>query len=77
MMWSGSSASLRRTPAGVGRRPPRLAESAVDDTDEMAALAGRLLSCYLQYAGSDPLRLLDRAEAVRRSDAALTADEAA
>lgn len=53
-----------------------MAQAATDGTDEMAALAGQLLDGFLRYAGRDPLRMLDRAVALRRCDPALTAEQA-
>ena len=34
-----------------------------------------MLTAFLRFAGGGPLRMLDRAMAMRRSDPALTADE--
>ncbi|HZC60343.1 MAG TPA: phosphotransferase [Streptosporangiaceae bacterium] len=52
-----------------------LAQVAADEAHEMAALAGVVLMAFLRFAGGSPLRMLDRAMAMRRSDPALTADE--
>lgn len=53
-----------------------LAQAAAGQADEMAALAGVVLTAFLRFAGGGPLRMLDRAMAMRRSDPALTAEEA-
>ena len=53
-----------------------LAQAAAGEADEMAALAGVVLTAFLRFAGGGPLRMLDRAMAMRRSDPALTAEEA-
>ncbi len=52
-----------------------LAEVAVDETHEMAAGADLLLTAFLDHASGDPLRMLDRAVQIRRTDPALTGDE--
>jgi Ser/Thr protein kinase RdoA (MazF antagonist) len=52
-----------------------LAQVAADEAHEMAALAGVVLTAFLRFAGGGPLRMLDRAMAMRRSDTALTAEE--
>ena len=52
-----------------------LAEVAVDETHEMAAGADLLLTAFLDHAGGDPLRMVDRAVQIRRTDPALTGDE--
>ncbi len=52
-----------------------LAEVAVDEAHEMAAGAALLLSAFLQHAGGDPLRMLERAVKKRRADPALSGDE--
>jgi aminoglycoside phosphotransferase (APT) family kinase protein len=52
-----------------------LAEVAVDPTHALAAQADRLLTAFLRYAGWRPPGMLDRAQAYRRSDPALTAAE--
>ncbi len=52
-----------------------LAQVAVDDQQGMAAGADLLLTAFLQHAGGDPLRMLDRAVEIRRADPGLTADE--
>ena len=53
-----------------------LAQVAAGEADEIAALAGAVLTAFLRFAGEGPLRMLDRAMAMRRSDPALTAEEA-
>jgi Ser/Thr protein kinase RdoA (MazF antagonist) len=53
-----------------------LAQVAADEAHEMAALAGAVLMAFLRFAGQGPLRMLDRAMTMRRSDPALTAEEA-
>lgn len=53
-----------------------LAQVAAGQAHEMAALAGVVLTAFLRFAGGGPLRMLDRAMAIRRSDPALTAEEA-
>ncbi len=53
-----------------------LAQVAADEAHEMAALAGVVLMAFLRFAGGGPLRMLDRAMEMRRSDPALTAEEA-
>ncbi len=53
-----------------------LAQVAADEAHEMTALAGVVLMAFLRFAGPGPLRMLDRATAMRRSDPALTAAEA-
>ncbi len=52
-----------------------LAEVAVDETHEMAAGADLLLTAFLDHAVGDPLRMVDRAVQIRRTDPALTGDE--
>jgi len=52
-----------------------LAEVAVDETHEMAAGADLLLTAFLDHAGGDPLRMVDRAVQIRRTDPARTGDE--
>jgi hypothetical protein len=53
-----------------------LAQAAAGQAQEMAALAGVVLTAFLRFAGQGPLRMLDRAIEMRRSDPALTAEEA-
>ena len=52
-----------------------LAQAAAGEADDMAALAGVVLTAFLRFAGQGPVRMLDRALATRRCDPALTADE--
>jgi hypothetical protein len=51
------------------------ADEAAGEAHDMAALASVVLMAFLRFAGGGPLRMLDRAMAMRRSDPALTADE--
>ena len=51
------------------------ADEAAGEAQDMAALASVVLTAFLRFAGGGPLRMLDRAMAMRRSDPALTADE--
>jgi tRNA A-37 threonylcarbamoyl transferase component Bud32 len=53
-----------------------LAQAAASGADDMAALAGVVLTAFLRFAGGGPLRMLDRAIEMRRADPALTAEEA-
>ena len=52
-----------------------LAQAAANEAHEMAAVAGLVLMAFLRFAGGGPLRMLDRAMAIRQADPALTADE--
>jgi tRNA A-37 threonylcarbamoyl transferase component Bud32 len=51
------------------------ADEAAGEGHDLAALAGVVLMAFLRFAGGGPLRMLDPAMAMRRSDPALTADE--
>jgi tRNA A-37 threonylcarbamoyl transferase component Bud32 len=53
-----------------------LAQVAASGADDMAALAGVVLTAFLRFAGEGPLRMLDRATEMRRADPVLTPDEA-
>jgi aminoglycoside phosphotransferase (APT) family kinase protein len=53
-----------------------LAQVAADGADRRAAAAGTLLTAFLRYADGIPLHMLDRATELRRSDPALTFEEA-
>lgn len=45
-----------------------LAQVAVDETNDLASAAELLLTAFLRAAGGDPLRMLDHALSIRRSD---------
>lgn len=46
-----------------------------DDAHDLAAPAKALLASFLAHAGGEPLRMLDRAVAIRGADANLSRDE--
>jgi len=52
-----------------------LAEVAVEDANDMAPAANLLLTAFLEHSGGDPLRMMDRALAMRRTDPNLTGAE--
>jgi tRNA A-37 threonylcarbamoyl transferase component Bud32 len=53
-----------------------LAQVAAGEAQDLATLAGAVLTAFLRFAGGGPLRMRDRAMAMRRSDPALTPEEA-
>jgi hypothetical protein len=52
-----------------------LAQMAADDAHDLAAPAKALLASFLAHASGEPLRMLDRAVAMRGADANLSRDE--